>query len=92
MTKPTANISVEVGSNRREFLKQAGYGTLGLMAGGVLPFLTPSAAGQSQNIISGTGFVPDLDISLKISVNVQPPRHQDTKDYNIILLMPFLIT
>ena len=64
MTKRTANISVEVGSNRREFLKQAGYGTLGLMAGGVLPFLTPSAAGQSQNNISGTGFVPDLDISL----------------------------
>ena len=57
-------MSVEVGSNRREFLKLAGYGTLGLMAGGVLPFLTPSAAGQSQNTISGTGFAPDLDISL----------------------------
>ena len=45
-------------------MKLAGYGTLGLMAGGFLPILNPSAAGKSQSLLSGTGFSPDLDISL----------------------------
>jgi FtsP/CotA-like multicopper oxidase with cupredoxin domain len=51
-------------NDRRQFLKLAGYGTLGLMTGGVWPLLGQSAAGEHENAISKTGFVPDLDISL----------------------------
>lgn len=62
-TKPEG----EVGNSRREFLKLAGYGTLGLIAGGYLPIFNASAAGLTQDVAlkpAKTGFKPDLDISL----------------------------
>ena len=52
-------------NNRRQFLKLAGYGTIGLMTGGLMPFFNQIAAGQNSNTISETEFVPDLDISLE---------------------------
>jgi FtsP/CotA-like multicopper oxidase with cupredoxin domain len=63
--KNTPNdLWIEGGNNRRKFLKLAGYGTLGLMTGGVWPLLGQSAAEQLGDAIAKTGFVPDLDISL----------------------------
>jgi len=64
MKKLPRNLRLEAGNARRQFLKLAGYGTLGLVAGGVWPLLGQSAAGQHEDAISKTGFVPDLDISL----------------------------
>jgi hypothetical protein len=58
------DLWIEGVNDRRQFLKLAGYGTLGLMAGGVWPLLGQTAAGQHEDAISKTGFVPDLDISL----------------------------
>ena len=58
------DLWIDGGNNRRQFLKLAGYGTLGLMTGGVWPLLGQSAAEQPGDAISKTGFVPDLDISL----------------------------
>ncbi len=52
------------GNSRRQFLKLAACGTLGLMTGGVEPLLAQSTAGQSQGNISVSGFSPDLDITL----------------------------
>ncbi len=46
--------------NRRQFLKIAGYGTIGLMTGGFGPLLNHSLASQNAD----TNFTPDLDISL----------------------------
>jgi hypothetical protein len=40
------DLWIEGGNNRRQFLKLAGYGTLGLMTGGVWPLLGQSAAEQ----------------------------------------------
>ena len=51
-------------NNRRQFLKLAGYGTLGLITGGFWPRLTHSAAREYPGTISKTEFLPDLDISL----------------------------
>lgn len=47
-------------NDRRQFLKLAGYGTLGLITNSFWPGLNRLAVGQ----VSGTEFVPDLDISL----------------------------
>ena len=58
------DLWIEGGNDRRQFLKLAGYGTLGLMAGGVWPLVSRSGAGQHADAISKTEFVPDLDISL----------------------------
>jgi FtsP/CotA-like multicopper oxidase with cupredoxin domain len=64
MKESHRNLWIRDGNDRRQFLKLAGYGTLGLMAGGFWPLLSQSAAGQHEDAISKTGFVPDLDISL----------------------------
>ena len=56
---------IKGGNNRRQFLKLAGYGTIGLMTGGLMPFFNQISAGQNQNTISETEFVPDLDITLE---------------------------
>ena len=42
----------------------AGYGTLGLMTGGLWPLLNHPAEAQSFNIAADTEFIPDLDITL----------------------------
>jgi FtsP/CotA-like multicopper oxidase with cupredoxin domain len=64
MKKLPRNLILEAGKDRRQFLKLAGYGALGLMAGGLRPLLGQSTAGQHGEALSKTGFVPDLDISL----------------------------
>lgn len=51
-------------NDRRQFLKLAGYGTLGLITGGFWPLSDYSAAAQSPKTLAGTEFLPDLDISL----------------------------
>jgi FtsP/CotA-like multicopper oxidase with cupredoxin domain len=48
------------GNDRRQFLKLAGYGTLGLVAGGLWPGFNRFAAGQNTE----SEFIPDLDITL----------------------------
>lgn len=53
-----------IGFNRRQVLKAAGYGTLGLMAAKLRPFINLTAAEQRDPKIQKTEFVPDLDISL----------------------------
>ena len=63
MSNQNADLGLESG-NRRGFLKLAGYGTLGLAAGGFWPFINLSASGQIQSSVSKTRFFPDLDISL----------------------------
>ena len=64
MKNRNTDLWIEGGNDRRQFLKLAGYGTLGLMTGGFLPFLDHSAAAQNQNTLSEAGFLPDLDISI----------------------------
>lgn len=49
--------------NRRQFLKTAGAGALGIMAGTGL-FLDRVLAAGYPLTAAGTGFVPDLDIEL----------------------------
>lgn len=58
---------IEGVNGRREFLKLAGYGALGLMAGSYLPMVSPSAYGLNQEAplkTAETGFKPDLDLTL----------------------------
>jgi blue copper oxidase len=50
--------------NRRQFLRMAGYSTLGLVAGGFQPFLDLSAAGQNLKTAPDANFAPDLDLLL----------------------------
>jgi len=50
--------------NRRQFLKIAGLGALGLVSGGGLSLFNPSAASQKRQTYLGEEFLPDLDISL----------------------------
>ena len=52
------------GLGRRQFLKLAGYGTLGAMAGGTWPFIDLSAASQLEAADRKSQFLPDLDLSL----------------------------
>ncbi len=58
--------------SRRQFLQSAGVGSLGIMAGGFLPLLNPSAKASNQNKLAGTGFIPDLDIELKATAGEVP--------------------
>jgi FtsP/CotA-like multicopper oxidase with cupredoxin domain len=58
--------------SRRQFLQSAGVGSLGIIAGGFLPLLNPSAKASDQNKLAGTGFVPDLDIELKAAAGEVP--------------------
>jgi len=51
-------------SNRRQFLKTAGLGALGVITGGFGPFLNRAATGTKAHESSEVGFVPDLDIGL----------------------------
>lgn len=51
-------------NSRRQFLKIAGYGTLGLITGGFRPRLTHPATREYPGKIPETEFFPDLDISL----------------------------
>ncbi len=60
MKKHDTVRDIEDANNRRQFLKLAGYGTLGLITGGFGPLLKPLAAGQNPE----TGFTPDLDLFL----------------------------
>lgn len=64
MKKLLKDIRFEAGNGRRQFLQMAGYGALGLMAGGFRPLLGQAVAGQHGDAISKTEFAPDLDISL----------------------------
>ena len=52
------------GLGRRQFLKLAGYGTLGVLAGGAWPFIDLSAASQLEAADRKSKFLPDLDLSL----------------------------
>jgi hypothetical protein len=61
------NMASEIAgrNNRRQFLKLAGYGTLGLLTtGGFWPLSDHSAAKQHPKTSPETEFLPDLDISL----------------------------
>lgn len=60
MNDKNTGMKIAIGHSRRQFLKLTGYGTLGLMAGGLWPGIDHLAAGQTPD----TEFVPDLDISL----------------------------
>jgi len=64
MKNRNTDLWIESQNDRRRFLKLAGYGTLGLMTGGFLPFFNHSASAQNQNTSSEAGFLPDLDISI----------------------------
>jgi FtsP/CotA-like multicopper oxidase with cupredoxin domain len=60
MKYSNTGILIDSGHSRRQFLKLAGYGTLGLMAGGFWKGVDGFAAGQTPD----TEFIPDLDITL----------------------------
>jgi len=58
------HIPYELQLDRRQVLKLAGYGALGLIANPILPFTNLSAASQQSASLLETGFQPDLDLSL----------------------------
>ncbi|MCU0600109.1 MAG: multicopper oxidase domain-containing protein [Desulfobacterales bacterium] len=60
MRSRNTDLGFDSRHSRRQFLKLAGYGTLGLMAGGLWPGFDGFAAGQTPD----TEFIPDLDITL----------------------------
>ena len=64
MNNQSKGLWIEGGDDRRQFLKLAGYGTLGLITGGFWPLSNHSAAGQNPKTHADTEFLPDLDISL----------------------------
>jgi FtsP/CotA-like multicopper oxidase with cupredoxin domain len=71
-------------NNRRQFLKLAGYGTLGVMAGGFGPLLDQSEATQK----SPKGFIPDLDLSLVAQpgeVSIFPGKPTKVWQYHTIV-------
>ena len=65
MKKQITTNGIAGESSRRQFLKLAGYGTIGFITGGFRPRLTHSAASKYPGTISKTEFLPDLDISLE---------------------------
>jgi len=76
------------GRDRRQFLRLAGYGTLGLIAGEFWPLSGPSAAGQLLKAATDVEFSPDLDISLTASpdeVTVFPGTPTRVWRYHAIL-------
>lgn len=64
MKNQNTGLWIEGGNSRRQFLKLAGYGTLGFITGGFWPRLTHSAERKNPGMIPETEFLPDLDISL----------------------------
>jgi FtsP/CotA-like multicopper oxidase with cupredoxin domain len=58
------NPKTGTGINRRQILKLAGCGALGLMSGKLWPFSTRSYAGQYTAAAQAKEFKPDLDVSL----------------------------
>ena len=64
MKSRNTGLAPQANDNRRQFLKLAGYGTLGLITGGFWPLSNYSAAGQNPKKRADTEFLPDLDISL----------------------------
>lgn len=63
---PNQNPYGDLGQfDRRQFLKLAGYGTLGLVAGGVMPLWAQSASGPDNAGGPEVGFEPDLDITMR---------------------------
>ncbi len=64
MKNPNRSLWTKDRNNRRQFLKLAGLGTLGLTSGGLWPLLNFTTASQNQETIPATEFIPDLDISL----------------------------
>jgi FtsP/CotA-like multicopper oxidase with cupredoxin domain len=74
--------------NRRQLLKFAGYGVLGLLPSGIWTNLESFAAGQNQETISKSEFIPDLDISLTArpgEVSILPGRPTKTWQYHATL-------
>ena len=64
MKNRNTGVSLEGGNNRRQFLKLAGYGTLGLISAGLGPIFNNLEASQNTKAIQETEFSPDFDISL----------------------------
>lgn len=64
MKNRNIGVSLEGENNRRQFLKLAGYGTLGLMSSGLGPILNHLEANQNPKAMPERQFRPDLDISL----------------------------
>ena len=60
MIPPDAAPQIGNGKTRRQFLKLAGYGTMGVMAGGFWTGKRLFAAGGDLQ----EAFIPDLDIAL----------------------------
>ena len=52
------------GLGRRQFLKLAGYGAFGFLAGGTWPFIDPTTASKLTAADRKTKSLPDLDLSL----------------------------
>ena len=52
------------GLGRRQFLKLAGYGAFGVLAGGTWPFINPTTASQLAAADRKPKSLPDLDLSL----------------------------
>ena len=63
-TEPFMKNKCSIRFNRRQILKAAGYGSLGLMAGKFWPFYDLSAGSQKGPVTQEKEFMPDLDISL----------------------------
>jgi len=64
MKTQITTIQIPMGNARRQFLKLASCGTLGLMTGGLFPLSSESATKKTREAISSAGFKPGLDISL----------------------------
>ena len=64
MKNQNTGLWIKGGNNRRQFLKLAGYGTLGLISAGLGPIFNQLEASQNTEEIPETEFRPDLDISL----------------------------
>ena len=73
---------------RRQMLKLAGYGALGLMANPIWPFSEPSVAGQDATSAALSEFRPDLDISLIAqpdAVNIFPGDPTEVWRYHAVV-------
>jgi blue copper oxidase len=88
MKKQNTARGIADGNSRRQFLKLAGYGTLGLITGGFWPRLNHSAAREYSGTIPETAFLPDLDISMIAQpdeVAVFPGRPTQVWRYHAIM-------
>ena len=59
-TEPFMKDKCSIRFNRRQILKAAGYGSLGLMAGKFWPFYDLSAGSQKDPVTQEKEFMPDL--------------------------------